>query len=73
MTIEGDPHAAEVARQNIAFAGLNDRVEVIVGEALVVLSTLVQRPKFDFVFIDADKEGYPDYLNLAIDHTRAGG
>lgn len=73
VTVECDPHAAKVARQNIAFAGLSDRIEVIVGEASEVLSTLVQRPKFDFVFIDADKEGYPNYFKWAVEHTRTGG
>ena len=73
VTIECDPHAAEVARQNIAFAGLSDRVEVIVGDALQVLSTLARGPTFDFVFVDADKEGYPDYLKWAVEHTRTGG
>ena len=72
MTIECDPHAAEVARQNIAFAGLSERVEVVVGEALEVLSTLGP-PKFDFVLIDADKEDYPAYLKWAVEHTRGGG
>ena len=49
---------------------MSDRVEVIVGEALEVLSTLAQRPKFDFVLIDADNEGDPGYLKWAVEHTR---
>ena len=73
VTIERDPHAAEVARQNISFAGFGDRVEVVVGEALEVLSTLVHRPKFDFVLIDADKEKYPAYFNWSVEHVRSGG
>jgi len=64
VTLELDPHHADVARRNIERAGLGDRVEVRVGRAadsLAVLETEAAEP-FDLVFIDADKRSNPDYL-----------
>ena len=63
------PHA-EVARANIARAGLAERVEVIVGPALETLPDL--RGPFDMVFIDADKRANPDYLGWALRLSRPG-
>lgn len=51
---------AKVARSNFAKAGLSDRIEVIVGDALKVLPTL--EGSFDMVFLDAVKEDYLAYL-----------
>ena len=65
VTLEYDPKHAEVARANLARAGLGDRVEVIVGAALDTLPTLDGGP-FDLVFIDADKENYAAYLQWAV-------
>ena len=69
-TLEIDPHHAEVARANIAAAGLADRVEVITGPAMESLATL--SGPFDFVFIDADKENNPAYVREAIRLARPG-
>jgi caffeoyl-CoA O-methyltransferase len=52
---------------------LNDRVEVRVGEADRLLEELASEAPFDAVFIDADKEGYPRYLEWCAGHVRAGG
>jgi predicted O-methyltransferase YrrM len=65
---------AEVARANVAAAGLADKVEVRVGAALETLAALHaegQEP-FDFVFIDADKEHDADYLEWAVRLGRPG-
>lgn len=72
LTLEMQPSTAEVARRNFALAGLADRVEVRVGPALDTLPTLVTEPPFDLVFIDADKESYPHYLDWALRLTRPG-
>jgi predicted O-methyltransferase YrrM len=70
ITLEYDPHHAEVATANIAAAGLADRVEVKVGAALDTLATL--DGTFDLFFIDADKVNNPNYVTWAIEHSRPG-
>lgn len=75
ITLEADPNYAEVARANIANAGLSDLVELRVGPALDSLPGLEAEGvgPFDFVFIDADKIHTPDYFTWALDRTRHGG
>ena len=73
VTLELEPHHAEVARRNLDRAGVLDRVEVIVGPALETLPALTSRmERFDLVFIDADKESYPEYLDWALRLSRPG-
>jgi len=74
VTLEIDPHHAEVARRNLEEAGVGDRVEVRVGPALDSLAALAKERigPFDFVFIDADKEHNADYVDAAIDVARPG-
>ncbi len=73
ITLELDPHHADVARANWEAAGVAAKIEVRVGRALDLLPALVPDAPFDFVFIDADKGGYPDYLAWATAHVRVGG
>ena len=70
VTLEYEPKHAEVARVNLQRAGVADRVEVIVGAALDTLPTVTG--PFDLVFIDADKQSYPVYLDYAMQLTRPG-
>ncbi len=74
VTIEADPGYAEVARGNIARAGLEEVVELRVGAALDVLSRLDAEGAgpLDFTFIDADKENSPAYFAWALGHSRPG-
>jgi predicted O-methyltransferase YrrM len=74
ITLELEPRHAEVARANIARAGLAALVEVRVGPAQASLVALVADgvEPFDMVFIDADKEGYPDYLEWSLRLSRPG-
>jgi len=72
-SIEFEPHHAEVARANIAAAGVADRVTVLVGAGRDVLPTLSGHAPFDAVFIDADKVNYDHYGRWAIEHLRTGG
>ena len=74
ITLELDAHAAEVARSNIASVGLADRIEVRVGAALQSMQGLVAQASepFDLIFIDADKQNNPGYLELALKLSRAG-
>ena len=74
VTLELDPHHAEVARANIARAGLSGNVEVRVGPALETLAQLAaaRTEPFDLVFLDANKEAYPEYLEAALRLARPG-
>ena len=73
VTLEADAHHAEVARGNIAAAGVTN-VDVVVGVAQESMPQLIsnQAGPFDMVFIDADKSGYPDYLRWSLELTRPG-
>lgn len=74
VTLEADPAYAEVARENIARAGLDDAVDLRVGPALDALPELHSEGSgpFDFTFIDADKENSPAYFAWALEHSRPG-
>ncbi len=72
VTLEFDPKHAQVAHRNIASAELDDRVEVLIGAALDTLPSLQGQEPFDLVFIDADKNNYPGYLEWALKLTRPG-
>ena len=82
ISLEVDPHHAQVARGNIAEAGLESHISVIEGPALRSLEEL-QGP-FDLVFIDADKVTYDAYYEavlpklaphglIVVDNTLQGG
>ncbi len=75
VTLELDPHHAAAARDAIARAGLDDRVEVRVGRAADSLEALAEDAvaPFDLAFIDADKASYPRYLELVVPLMRSGG
>jgi predicted O-methyltransferase YrrM len=73
ITLELDPLRAEIAREHFRLAGVDDRVEVRVGDAHKLLLELSDLGPFDFVFIDAEKEGYPAYLEWTLSHLRPGG
>jgi len=74
ISLEIDEHHAEVARNNIARSGLSDRVEIRVGDAHELLGSLTEDHEgpFDVIFIDADKEGYPAYLDASLRLVREG-
>ncbi len=74
VSLELDPRHADVARENLAYAGLAAKVDVLVGPATESLQRLIDGPTepFDFIFIDADKEGYPSYLTLSLQLSRPG-
>lgn len=73
ITLEIDPKHAEVTRKNYEAAGLSGISEVRVGDAHTLVTGATAEAPFDLVFIDADKESYPDYLDFALEHTRQGG
>ncbi|QIN83625.1 O-methyltransferase [Rubrobacter tropicus] len=74
ISLELEERHAEVARRNIERAGLSERVEIRVGDARDALAGLVENGEgpFDLIFIDADKEGYPEYLDWSMRLSRPG-
>ncbi len=74
LSLELDENHAAVARRNVERAGLSERVEVRVGDARQSLRKLVEDGEgpFDLIFIDADKEGYPEYLDWSLRLSRPG-
>jgi len=74
ISLEIDPKHAEVARANLARAGLTSVVEIRPGPALDTLPKLMSegRGPFDLIFIDADKPGYADYLKWSLKLARKG-
>src|SRR5882724_2897327 len=74
VTLEASEKHAEIARLNIARAGLANVVEVQVGPALDTLPQLAAegRGPFDLIFIDANKEGYAEYFAWALKLARPG-
>ena len=73
-TLEFSPKHAEVARANIARAGLEKIVEIRVGPALETLAKMGKEgiEPFDLIFIDADKPNNPNYLPWALKFSRPG-
>jgi caffeoyl-CoA O-methyltransferase len=74
VTLEYDPAHAEVARRNLAAAGLAEQVEVRVGAAIDTLRELAEEggEPFDLVFIDADKAPYAEYLDASLQLAHPG-
>jgi caffeoyl-CoA O-methyltransferase len=74
LSLELEQRHAEVARSNVKRAGLSESVEVRVGDARDLLTALAEDGEgpFDLVFIDADKEGYPEYLDWSLRLSRPG-
>jgi len=73
ITLEANPHYAEVARANIAAAGHGEMVQMRVGPALETLPVLAgEGASFDLIFIDADKQNYPGYLEWSLKLAHPG-
>ena len=72
-SIELELKHAEVAKENIARAGLSDKVEILVGDALKILPELVKDKMLtDLIFIDAEKTQYVSYFNYAVKLAKKG-
>ncbi|SDX07117.1 Predicted O-methyltransferase YrrM [Paenibacillus sp. CF384] len=74
VTLELDPHHAQIAAANLALAQVQDKVEIRVGEALQQLALMRDEgvEAFDFIFIDADKPNNPAYLKWALHFSHPG-
>ncbi|HLJ55411.1 MAG TPA: O-methyltransferase [Chthonomonadaceae bacterium] len=78
VSIERDSRYAAFAREQLARAGVDDRVDVRVGDALESLPVLSAEAaktgdKFDVIFLDADKAHYPEMLEWSVEVLRPGG
>jgi predicted O-methyltransferase YrrM len=74
ITLETSAKHAEVARGNIAHAGLDQKVEVRLGDARESIKQLVAEKAgpFDLIFIDADKQSIPHYLEWSLKLSHRG-
>ncbi|MEP3476706.1 MAG: O-methyltransferase [Hyphomicrobiales bacterium] len=74
ITLEYEQKNADVSRDNFKQAGLEGKIELRQGPALSSLQDLISENSepFDFVFIDADKENIPNYLELSLKLSRKG-
>lgn len=62
-----------IGRQAWQAAGVADRVDLRIGQAVDTLAALPQSPHIDLVFLDADKKGYRTYWDLLVPRVRSGG
>ena len=74
LSLEKHEQLASLARNHIQHAGLQDQIEVRTGEALVLLRSMIEKKEgpFDLIFLDADKENYPSYLEHLVSLSRSG-
>lgn len=75
ITIENNPQKIQIAKRNFKEAGVADKIEIMYGDGLDILSQILQsqKAKFDFVFIDADKERYIQYFDASLPLLKVGG
>jgi predicted O-methyltransferase YrrM len=72
-TLERDAHHAEVARKNLARAGVADKVDLRLAPAIETLPRLAAEGQvYDLIFIDADKPSTPDYFTWSLKLSRPG-
>jgi predicted O-methyltransferase YrrM len=73
ISLELKREYAALAHENLRRAGLGDRAEYRIGPALGQLALLENEgARFDLIFIDADKENYPNYLEWALRLSNPG-
>ena len=74
ITIECDPKHAKIAHKNIFLAGKQDQITIRQGFAAEVLQEMIESREgpFDLIFLDADKVGYPAYLEPCLKLARSG-
>lgn len=71
VTIDINPEFSFLVKKHLALAGVEDRVEALIGDALLILPQ--RNETWDLVYIDAHKQEYIQYFNAVIDHVRPGG
>ena len=71
VTFEANPEMEHLIKKNLAMAGLENKIESIIGDALNIIPA--RNEIWDMVYIDAHKQEYPRYFNLVVDKVRKGG
>jgi caffeoyl-CoA O-methyltransferase len=71
--LELEQRFADIAQRNLEDAGVADRVRIEVGPAGDWLAAQPEEPRFDLVFLDADKSGYADYYELILPRLKPNG
>jgi predicted O-methyltransferase YrrM len=71
ITIDVNEELQDIIRKYVGEAGRSDTIDLRIGNAVDIIPTLNEQ--FDIVFIDADKENYPNYFDLVIDKVNIGG
>ena len=71
ITLDINEELTPMVKKYITLEKLEDKIEVLTGNALQIIPTLTQQ--FDLVFIDADKNNYANYFDLVIEKVRPGG
>ena len=70
-TIDVNEELEELVNSFVGKSDFKDTIEMIVGDAMVIIPTL--ECVYDIVFIDADKQNYSKYFDLVFDKVRSGG
>jgi caffeoyl-CoA O-methyltransferase len=73
ITLDRSEEWTAIARKYWEQAGLSDRIDLRIGDAAESLAAMPEEPTFDLVFVDADKTGYPEYLELVVPRMNQGG
>lgn len=71
ITIDINPEQEDRIHKYIREAGLENKIQFIIGDAFNIIKTLPQH--FDLIFIDADKKNYPKYYEQALEKLNTGG
>lgn len=72
-TVERSEHHAKVATEVFSQLKLNDKIKILQGNGLELLSHLSEQGPFDLIFLDADKENYPKYFEWCVENLTTGG
>ena len=73
ITVEKNPLKIERAAKNFERSGVSGIIQIKNGRILDILKKMPKKPAFDFVLIDADKEGVREYFDLVLPMTKIGG
>jgi caffeoyl-CoA O-methyltransferase len=73
ITCEISPKHAEIAQSFFKRSPHGRKIKLRLGPALETLTDLARSTKFDFVFLDADKENYVNYYEAVLPHLQSGG